>query len=310
MRVPKTFLFCGLVFCNSCMPVSKERRAHPFHKELSKAQTISQEEGRFEPAAEVVIDSLQSVIDSLQYIVMKELPNDGVLLASTDNESSMAIIAESETEASNESTTPKSTPITADDPFNKMTLEPGDPSPVVVSTSPSMPVAKLGMDAAKGNAETEEVEETVVEEAPKPEAPKVRKGNIRFSKTTYDYGTIKEGKVITHSFNFKNVGGQPVKILDASVTCGCTTPIFPKAAIPPGESASVQVTYDSNGKMASQRSTVTLYTDGYPEKHSIYLTGYVMPLWKDEKKPSKPKPAEPSTPEAKPTSTAVDSTSL
>ena len=310
MRVPKTFLFCGLVFCSSCMPVSKEKRAPPFHKELSKAQTISQGEGRFDPAAEVVIDSLQSVIDSLKYIVMKEMPNDEDLLASADNEESMSIIAESETEASSESAPPKKTSIKEDDPFNKMSLEPGKPSPVVVSTSPSMPVAKLGMEATNTTTSPEEEvaateEETVVVAPPKPAAPKVRKGNIRFSKTTYDYGTIKEGKVITHSFNFKNVGGQPVKILDASVTCGCTTPIFPKAAIAPGESATVQVTYDSNGKMASQRSTVTLYTDGYPEKHSIFLTGYVMPLWKDEKKTSKPKASE-----TKPTSPAVDSTSL
>jgi len=58
-------------------------------------------------------------------------------------------------------------------------------------------------------------------------------GVIEFENAIYDFGTVKEGATVEHSFKFKNTGNAPVILAQVSASCGCTTPDYTKEPILP-----------------------------------------------------------------------------
>jgi len=89
-----------------------------------------------------------------------------------------------------------------------------------------------------------------INNVPKPEkvaSEKVPK--FKFIKgEVYDFGKIPEGPSATHVFEFKNVGNAPLIIQNASASCGCTTPEWPKEPILPGKKGTIKVTYNTAGR--------------------------------------------------------------
>ncbi len=85
---------------------------------------------------------------------------------------------------------------------------------------------------------------------------------IRFEKTEHDLGRIWQGEKVGYNFQFTNIGDGSLVILDASASCGCTVPKYSKEPIAPGGKGSVEVVFDSSGRMGQQRKTVTLKTNG------------------------------------------------
>ena len=101
-------------------------------------------------------------------------------------------------------------------------------------------------------------------ETPVPSGPLT---SIQFETMEYDYGTIKEGELVTYNFKFKNTGKEPLIISDARGSCGCTVPDWNKNPIAPGASDVIQVKFDSKGKgtedgsVQTKRVTITANTD-------------------------------------------------
>ncbi len=87
---------------------------------------------------------------------------------------------------------------------------------------------------------------------------------FEFNKETHDFGTIKEGDVVTHKFTFKNVGDAPLVIQNASSSCGCTVPDYPKTPIAVGETGEILVRFDSQGKPGAQNKTVSITANTVP----------------------------------------------
>lgn len=126
-----------------------------------------------------------------------------------------------------------------------------------------------------------------------------------FSTKTQSYGQIKEGTEIDKSYYFTNTGDEPLEILNVDVTCGCTVPTYSFMPILPGASSKIDVHFESKGKMSAQKATITVLTNAKTNPSTkLYLEGYVMPIWKDEKKDSsatkKPKVATPPTTSTQP----------
>lgn len=65
----------------------------------------------------------------------------------------------------------------------------------------------------------------------------------------HDFGAFDEddGKV-TCEFRFVNMGDEPVAVIAARPSCGCTVPSFPRQQIAPGDTASIGVTFDPTGR--------------------------------------------------------------
>ncbi len=68
---------------------------------------------------------------------------------------------------------------------------------------------------------------------------------IKFESVVYDYGTIYQGANGGCEFQFKNEGDSPLLLTNVTSSCGCTVPKWPKDPVFPGQTAVIQVTYDT-----------------------------------------------------------------
>ena len=67
-------------------------------------------------------------------------------------------------------------------------------------------------------------------------------------------------------------------ISDASGSCGCTVPDYPKnSPIKPGESGKIIVKFDSNNRPGMQRKAVTLITNTSKGKQILNIKSIVIP---------------------------------
>ena len=98
---------------------------------------------------------------------------------------------------------------------------------------------------------------------------------LKFDIETYDFGTIKQGDKVTHDFDFVNTGKEPLVITQASGSCGCTVPQWPKEPIAKGSKATVHVEFNSTGKMGMQDKTVTITSNSKSGQKVLHLKGNV-----------------------------------
>ena len=99
---------------------------------------------------------------------------------------------------------------------------------------------------------------------------------MKFEKSTQDFGKIKMGDKVNYDFKFTNAGKSPLIITDATATCGCTKPVWPKTPIKPGESGVVHVTFDSAGKNGLQDKQITITANTFPPQNYVHLIGEVV----------------------------------
>lgn len=97
---------------------------------------------------------------------------------------------------------------------------------------------------------------------------------IKFEETTHDFGEIKQNVEVQTLFQFKNTGKVPLVITNASSSCGCTVPEYPKEAIAPGESGAIKVVYNGSGKDAITK-TVTITTNTEQGSEMLTIKAFV-----------------------------------
>lgn len=102
------------------------------------------------------------------------------------------------------------------------------------------------------------------------DAPKVQ-----VEKAIYEFGTITQGEKVTYTFKFKNVGKTPLIITNATATCGCTVPEYPKEPVKSGADGEIKVTFDSTGKLGLQDKVVTITSNANPKFEELHLVGDV-----------------------------------
>ncbi|TGE18593.1 DUF1573 domain-containing protein [Hymenobacter elongatus] len=104
---------------------------------------------------------------------------------------------------------------------------------------------------------------------------KVAGPQIQFDELKYDFGAIKQGDVVDHTFKFKNVGTQPLVISNIGVSCGCTTPDWTKDPIMPGKTGSISAKFNSAGKMGMQNKVLTVESNSAAGNAMVSLVGEV-----------------------------------
>ena len=101
---------------------------------------------------------------------------------------------------------------------------------------------------------------------------------ITFEKTEHDFGKINEadGRVST-VFSFKNEGMTPLVLSNVRASCGCTTPTWTKEPVEPGQTGSITVTYNPNGRPGRFQKTVTITSNATEATTRVYIKGEVIP---------------------------------
>lgn len=109
---------------------------------------------------------------------------------------------------------------------------------------------------------------------------------MEFEKLVMDYGEIEKGSEPLRQFHFTNVGLEPLIIKNAKGSCGCTVPDYPKEPILPGQSATIDVRYDTN-RIGQFTKTVTLTTNMEEPKLVLTIKGKVNNVAVEESVPEK-----------------------
>jgi hypothetical protein len=100
-------------------------------------------------------------------------------------------------------------------------------------------------------------------------------GVFVFEAETIDYGTIEQNDNGVRIFKFKNRGRAPIVISKVKTTCGCTVPTYPKQAILPGESASIDIKYATN-RLGKFSKSITVISNADQDQKRLQIKGNVV----------------------------------
>jgi uncharacterized cupredoxin-like copper-binding protein len=101
--------------------------------------------------------------------------------------------------------------------------------------------------------------------------PQLLKPKVSLQQIEYDFGDITQNDVVDHSFTLFNTGGDLLKIIEVTSSCGCTAASPDKKELNPGESTTINVTFNSRGRKGPQTKTVKVKTND-PDTPLLTLT--------------------------------------
>ena len=94
----------------------------------------------------------------------------------------------------------------------------------------------------------------------------------------HDFGVFheKDGKVHC-SMRVTNAGNEPLVFVKAHVSCGCTGINYPETPIQPGDTATVDISYNPSGRPGQFNKQVIFITNTEPKRSLLEITGIVIP---------------------------------
>lgn len=108
------------------------------------------------------------------------------------------------------------------------------------------------------------------------EVNKMPKTNIAFDQDHFNFGKVKIGEKVRHSFKFKNIGQNPLMISDAQASCGCTIPSFSNKPIMPGNEGEIMVEFNTTGRKGENHKSVMVFSNATRDKIAISFDAEVV----------------------------------
>ena len=100
---------------------------------------------------------------------------------------------------------------------------------------------------------------------------------IKWDKTEYDFGDIKQNNPQKVEYVFENTGDKPVIITKAEASCGCTKLTYDQKPIMPGQKGTISTVFDAKELGLFQKSiTVFMNLDAPNDVYELKLTGSVV----------------------------------
>jgi plastocyanin len=96
---------------------------------------------------------------------------------------------------------------------------------------------------------------------------------ISFTSSKYNFKTHRKGSNMEHTFKFTNTGKVPLLIRDVKTSCNCTVPDWSDEPIAPGQSGTIDITYDST-KPGKFKRYLTVHSNAGTTK--LYIKGKVV----------------------------------
>ena len=98
-----------------------------------------------------------------------------------------------------------------------------------------------------------------------------------FQEEEHNFGDIRDGDIVSHTFKFTNTGEAPLIISKATAACGCTVPQWPRQPIPVGGSGEIKVQFDSSNKPGMQNKVVTITANTESKIKKLLIRAQVGP---------------------------------
>jgi hypothetical protein len=120
---------------------------------------------------------------------------------------------------------------------------------------------------------------TPAESPPAAHVPTTAGPHLEFERTEHHFGTVSDTRKHSTSFAFTNTGGATLVISDVKAACGCTVPVLRKKVYQPGETGTIDVTFDPTGKEGETPKYITVISNSEPEESiKLLLTSDIRPL--------------------------------
>ncbi len=93
--------------------------------------------------------------------------------------------------------------------------------------------------------------------------------HIGFAPDHFDFGKVKEGIHVRHTFKVLNCGAAPLAIDRVLTSCGCTVPTMKTKIIAPGQSADLEVDLDTSLKTGKVTKNIEVFSNDPDKPHAI-----------------------------------------
>mgnify|MGYP005843601489 CR=1 FL=1 len=101
---------------------------------------------------------------------------------------------------------------------------------------------------------------------------------IKFAEPIFDFGRIKSGEVVKHTYAFTNIGDQVLEIQHVQPSCGCTAMGEWSRRVEPGQAGSIPVQFNSANFNGAVFKTISVAcNDKTQPSHILQLKGTI---WK------------------------------
>lgn len=77
----------------------------------------------------------------------------------------------------------------------------------------------------------------------------------------YNFGKVKEGTTVTHTFELVNKGTDILNIKDVRTSCGCTAALVSSSQLKPGEKGTLKVDLDTKGRNGKMSRTISIMSN-------------------------------------------------
>ncbi len=124
--------------------------------------------------------------------------------------------------------------------------------------------------------------QTEKQDTTKVAAPPAPGPYIAFEEKSHDFGDIEQGDIVSYVFEFENAGDAPLIISNVKVTCGCTTPFWPRDPIAPGEKSKIEARFNSANKLGRQNKVITVVSNAVNSPERVSIITNILPKAKEE----------------------------
>lgn len=137
-------------------------------------------------------------------------------------------------------------------------------------------ICVLAFVSCKENASSKIKTDNVAVAAERDEAAKLVPV-MSFDKAEHDFGTIEQGTAQETVFTFTNTGTGPLIITDATSSCGCTVPQYPKnTPVAPGDTGEMVVKFNGSGQNQITK-TITVKANTEKGQEILRIKAFVNP---------------------------------
>ena len=100
---------------------------------------------------------------------------------------------------------------------------------------------------------------------------------VKWLDLNHNFGAFDEGLgPVSYDFRFVNTTSEPISIVNARASCGCTSPKYTREPIAPGDTASITVTYDPAGRPGHFSKYVAVNLSGDIPQTKLTVEGTVV----------------------------------
>jgi len=117
------------------------------------------------------------------------------------------------------------------------------------------------------------------------------KPEMKISETIHDFGEVlEENGDVSCEFIVTNAGDAPLEIQNVTAGCGCTTPVWTKTPITPGQTGAIKVTYRVKGTSAIIDRDITITSNASETPFIVKIKGRVKRNT-EQQQPPQPQPS-------------------